>query len=163
MPANSQQCLNDSIIDTERSHSEITGYSPLGFGHCCLGRARLTLSYQPTSACGGILWSHVYRTLIAVYWRQRNPREREKREERKLWRVRWDTQTLTHIEHTSMPMSLWRIGHKCHFSQSVKGKLLPQNASCDVPANLGILSCHSSSPCCSQRSAAAILTFNHYT
>ncbi len=30
-PANSQQCLNDSIIDTERSSSEIAGHSPPGF------------------------------------------------------------------------------------------------------------------------------------
>lgn len=37
-PANSQQCLNDSIIDTERSHREITGHSPLGFTQCCCKR-----------------------------------------------------------------------------------------------------------------------------
>lgn len=91
MPANSQQCLNDSIIDTERSHSEITGYSPLGFGHCCLGKARLTLSYQPTSACGGILWSHVYRKVQCT----RGGKGDKEKEERQPWRVRWDTQTLT--------------------------------------------------------------------
>lgn len=37
-PANSQQCLNDSIIDTARSHREITGHCPLGFTQCCCKR-----------------------------------------------------------------------------------------------------------------------------
>lgn len=61
VPANNQQCLNDSIIDTERSHGEITGHSPLGFPHCCLGKARFTLFYQPVRTFRGILLSHVNR------------------------------------------------------------------------------------------------------
>lgn len=43
--ANSQQCLNDSIIDTVRSGSEITGHSPLGSPPWSLGKAQLTLSF----------------------------------------------------------------------------------------------------------------------
>lgn len=44
MPANNQQCLNDSIIDTERSRGEVTGHSPLGFPHDCLGKGSVSSS-----------------------------------------------------------------------------------------------------------------------
>lgn len=126
MPANNQQCLNDSIIDTERSHGEITGYSPLGFPHCCLGKARFTLFYQPPRTFRGILLSHVKREQMRCSvleagmdgreeeeWRlEKKDSPEERGEAHRHWsRKRKDTH--------QRPRVCGGLARKCHFQPSV--------------------------------------------
>lgn len=138
VPANNQQCLNDSIIDTERSRGEVTGHSPLGFPYHCLGK--VSSISQPRMLRGASL-SHLGRRLEVLKVRDRLGGRREG--ERRAPRGEADRGSSGGKKgegHTSAPtyVSAEDWPRKCDSQPPVSRKLI-QNVSRVVPDNLGIL------------------------
>lgn len=146
VPANNQQCLNDSIIDTERSRGKVTGHSPLGFHYHCLGKGSVS-SINPRRRLEAPCW---------VAWTEHGQRaqgpqgkgqvgeEEEWKREKKDGHEEEEKHTDTRLgkkgrAHFSAHVSVEDWPRKCHFQSPVSRKPLLQNASCGVPDNLGVL------------------------
>lgn len=147
MPANNQQCLNDSIIDTERSRGKVTGHSPLGFHYHCLGKGSVS-SINPRrrlEAPCWVAWTEHGQRAQGAQGKGQVGEEEEWKPEKKDGHEEEEKHTDTRLGkkegHTSAPTCQWRIGR----ANVISSRLWAESRCFKMPAAVSQITLESSS------------------